>query len=152
VLAGDDLRERAHMGAVERSHRQQLGPGVNLVQVFDDRERLGQQATAVLERGDEALGVDRLVALFEVLALGQAHARLLVRQALVVERDANAERGGGAEEGVELHFVRIAESVCRSSIRNGVPRVNAVPSSFLPRADAAPAAALFRWWSSAGCP
>jgi len=50
-LAGDDLRKGAHVGAVERAGRQQLGPGINLVQVFDDREGLSEKVSAVLERG-----------------------------------------------------------------------------------------------------
>src|SRR5437899_5056122 len=102
-LAGDDLREGAHIRAVEGSDGQQLRPGVNLIEVFDDRERLGHKAPAVLERRNQALGVDRFVARFEVLAFGQTHARVLVRQALVVERDAHAERRRGAKESVELH-------------------------------------------------
>src|SRR5882672_3231040 len=74
-----------------------------LVEILHDRERLGQEAPAVLERRHQALRAHRLVARFQVLSLGQAHARVLVFQALVVERDAYAERRRGAEERIQLH-------------------------------------------------
>src|SRR5882762_5524157 len=72
-LAGDDLRKGAHVGAVERVGGKELRPRINLVQVFDDRERLGQNPSAVLERGNQALCVERFIARLQVLAFGQAH-------------------------------------------------------------------------------
>src|SRR5437879_7167611 len=87
---------------------------------------------------------------FEVLRLRQAHDRRLVFEPLVIERDAHAERGGGTEECIELHFGPL-QGDYRSSIRNGMPRVNAGPFFVLPLAAAAPCAALFPSSSSAGC-
>ena len=46
-IAGDELRHRAHFGAVDRIARQQRRLRVNLIQIFDDGERLGQQFAGV---------------------------------------------------------------------------------------------------------
>jgi len=39
-LAGDDLREGAHVGAVERVGGEKPRPGMDFVEILDDRERL----------------------------------------------------------------------------------------------------------------
>src|SRR5467141_3169752 len=102
-LAGDDLREGPHVGTVERVGGKKLRSWVDLVEILDDRERLGQKTAAVLERGDQPLSVQRFVSRFQVLAFGQTYDRGLVLQALVVERDPHAKRRRRPEESVELH-------------------------------------------------
>ena len=41
-VAGDDLREGAHLRALDRVGGEERGLGVDLVEIFDDRERLEQ--------------------------------------------------------------------------------------------------------------
>jgi len=44
-VAGDELRHRAHLRALDRITRQQRWLRMSLVQIFDDGQRLGEQLT-----------------------------------------------------------------------------------------------------------
>ena len=46
-VAGDQLRQRAHLGAVDRVARQQRRLRMDLVEIFDDGERLGEDFAGI---------------------------------------------------------------------------------------------------------
>ncbi len=79
---------------------------MHFIEIFDDRRRLHQDFAVVEhERRHPALRIDRAIFRRVLLAalLGEMDENLLGRDALEVERDADAERGGRAEVGVVLH-------------------------------------------------
>ena len=104
-FACDRQSDCPHARPCLRCSRQQRGLGSNLVQVFDDRERLRENAIAVnLERRHESLGIECEVILRALIAHSQMDKRAVLRgQALEIERNADAVRGGRAKIVVELH-------------------------------------------------
>src|SRR5260370_243930 len=77
---------------------------LGLVEIFDDGERLNQHFAIVdLQRRHQALRLQREIIRPALLVLAQMDRRLLVTNALEIERDPHAKGGGGAEIAVELH-------------------------------------------------
>ncbi len=105
-VAGDHLRNGAHFGAFERVGRQERRLGMGLVEIFDDRQRLGQNlAAGKLERRDALLRIERAEfrLVLRAAVLGQMNGCHLIRQTLEIERDTHAIGGGRAEISIELH-------------------------------------------------
>ena len=104
-LAGDDQRHASHQRAVGRIARQQRRLGIFLIKILDDGERLGQNSSAVLQRGYERLRVDRLIRGGELLAAAAAQMdrRLLRAQAFQIESNAHTVRRRATEKSIKLH-------------------------------------------------
>jgi hypothetical protein len=68
-VAADRQCDRAHPGAARQRRRQQRRLRMSLVQVFDDRQRLGHHRVAVDQRRDELLPVHCPVRILVLLAL-----------------------------------------------------------------------------------
>ena len=105
-VAGDHLRERAHLRAFQRVARQQRRLRMDLVEIFDDGERLDQHVAGIeLQRRHPHLRVDRAEfrLLVEAALLLQVDRDRLVGQALEVERDAYPIGRRRAEIGIEFH-------------------------------------------------
>src|SRR5512145_1232487 len=102
-LAGDEEREAAHARAARRVARKQRRLGMRLVQVFDDRERLGQFEPVGKQSRQKALRVFAGVFRLSVLAFGEMNEHGLVGEAFQIERNADTKRGGAAKVRVQLH-------------------------------------------------
>ena len=74
-----------------------------LVEVLDDGERLRETAPSDLEHRHQALGIQREIGRFALLAAAQMHEAMLGGQAFQVERDAHAVSGGRAKVIVKNH-------------------------------------------------
>ncbi len=97
-VAGDGEREGAHPAAGERVARECL------FQPFEDGKRLGERrGLADVERGHEALRVERAEPGPLLLALAEVVEGLPERHALEVQRDPHPPRRAGAEEAVQRH-------------------------------------------------
>ena len=104
-VASDYLRDGAHFGALERIGRQQRRLRMDLVEIFDDRQRLDQNLTiGQFERRHPHLWIDRAKFRLALMAafLGEMDGHDLIGQAFEIERDAHAVGGGRAEIGIEL--------------------------------------------------
>jgi len=101
----DDLRQLAHAGTARGIARHQRHRREALVEVFDDRHRLGQRNAVVLEGRHQAARIDLAVFLLALLAavLEQVHRHRVVGQALQVQRDPHPVGCRAAEIRVELH-------------------------------------------------
>ena len=96
-VAGDHLRDGANLGALQRIGRQQRGLGMDIVEIFDNGERLRQRlATGQFKRRHPPLRIDgaKLRRVLVSAVLGQMDGHHLVGQALEIERDAHAVSGG----------------------------------------------------------
>src|SRR5262249_48207183 len=127
-IAGDDLGEAAHARPVAGLRRQQPRMRMDLVEIFDDGEGLEQDRTvAVDQRRQRHHGIDGVIPGFALLALHQVDVdHLLGRDALEVERDADAIRRQRSPEREKLH---------------GAPHPLLPPGSALRRGAARPATA-----------
>src|SRR6185436_2798122 len=81
-----------------------------IVQVFDDRQRLGKHYAVDAERGDQALRIELEVVGGAMLVARELFRHRLVLQPLEIQRDPHAERRGAAEERVQLHASPITSS------------------------------------------
>src|SRR5499427_152392 len=97
------LGDRADACALGGGARQQRRLRPRLVEIFDDRQGLDEDRTVIFERGHEALRLQVEEFRPALLVLAQMPGYLLVAEALEIERDANAERGGRTEIAVKLH-------------------------------------------------
>ncbi len=105
-IAGDDLGDRPHLGALQRIARQERGLRMDLVEILDDRHRLDEHVAGIeRERGEPHVRVDGAVFRLAVDAafLLQMDRDHLADQALEIERDAHPVGGRRAEIGIELH-------------------------------------------------
>jgi hypothetical protein len=102
-IAGDDLGERANPRPIRRPVGQEGRFGMGFVEIFDDRQRLNEDLPAVLDGGDEALGVEGEIGGLFLIAAAPMDKRALIGKAFEIEGDADAERGRRAKEGVKLH-------------------------------------------------
>src|SRR4051794_28189983 len=77
---------------------------MDLVQPFDDGERLGQRRTVVtLQRRHQPLWVDREVGGRALFALAKVMRQMLGREPLEVERDPDPVCRAAAEIAMQLH-------------------------------------------------
>src|SRR4051794_17610316 len=78
---------------------------MELVQVFQDGERLREASALVLEDRHERLRIERLKLGRELLAPvpAQMHGAVFVREALEIERDTHAKRRGATKVIVKYH-------------------------------------------------
>eukprot|EP01137_Pigoraptor_chileana_P012682 Opistho-2@65302 len=102
-LAGDVLRQAAHLRPADRAVGQQRRLGIQLVQVLDDGQRLGQARLAVLQHRHQARARGAGIGLLLLFIAHQMHAAVVVVQAFQGQRDAHAPGGGGAEIAEEFH-------------------------------------------------
>src|SRR5271166_5585805 len=105
-VAGDHLRNRAHLRTFHALARQQRRVGMHLIEIFDDGKRLNEHIAAIeLERGHPHLRVDgaKLRLPVESAFLLQVDGDHVGDEALEVERDANPIGRGRAKIGVERH-------------------------------------------------
>jgi hypothetical protein len=104
-VAGDGERESAHLRALRGRARQQRRRRVRFLEVLDDGERLADDLVAVDEHRDQPLGVQREELRRALRARGgaQVDRDALMRESLVVKRDARPVGGGAAKKRVELH-------------------------------------------------
>ncbi len=102
-VAGDDLGQRTHPRALGRVARKQRRIGINLVEIFDDRQRLDERPAAIIEGRHQALRVDGEVIGLGLIVSSQMNGRGLVVELLQIEGDADAEGGRGAKIAVEFH-------------------------------------------------
>src|SRR5581483_8857650 len=102
----------AHARAAGRILRQKRRLGPDLVEIFDDGQRLADGVAVVDERGDQLLRVDGLVRFFVLAAaaLQQMHEFVMRPDALEVQRDSRAIGGGRTEIGVERKFAAHARA------------------------------------------
>jgi hypothetical protein len=116
-IAGDDHGERAHARPIRRLTRQQRRIGPDLIEVFQDRDRLEQRAPAVIdERRDQHLRIDGAEVRLVLLPLHQIDVDDLGGKTLEVQRDADAERRQRTPEGIKLHDRMSSPSgLCRGS-------------------------------------
>src|SRR5690606_317143 len=102
-IARDSERDRAHARTLERGIRQQRRLRIELVQVFDDRERLREHETVIrFDRRNQALRVHGEILGRPMLALCERLRNGLVRELLEVQRNAYAVSGRAAKQSVEL--------------------------------------------------
>ena len=105
-VAGDDLRHRAHLRALDRVGRQQRRLGLTssrysmIASDCSSTSPVGER-----ERRHALLRIDRaeFLAPLPAAVAGQMHRRLLVGQLLQVERDAHPIGRGRAEIAIEFH-------------------------------------------------
>src|ERR1700733_7936076 len=105
-VAGDEVGERARLGASDRVLGQQRRLGLRLGEIFDDGERLQQMLAARRDQHRHAhLRIDgaEFRPLVVAAFLDQMDRRRLVGDALEIERDAHAIRGRRAEVGIKFH-------------------------------------------------
>ena len=103
-IAGDRLREGAHLGAAQRILRQQGRLGLGFLQPFDDGERLGQhRAGIVLQRGNQPLRVDGEKGGIALFALAKMVRQVIGVQPLQIQRDSDPVGRAAAEIAVQLH-------------------------------------------------
>src|SRR5437867_9290112 len=104
-FAGDDQRHASHQRAVGGIARQQRRLGIFFIKILDDGERLGQNSSAVFQRGHERLRIDRLIGGGELLAAAAAQMdrRLLRVQAFQIESNAHTVRRRATEKSIKLH-------------------------------------------------
>src|SRR4051812_12948239 len=112
----------------------------DLVEIFDDGERLSEQFARVeLERGYPHLRIDRPVLGLEILPalFLQMDRDGLVAQLLEIECDAHAISGGGTKVGVELHGESLRDKCgCGRDQESRCGRqVSLFPASVTRRAD-----------------
>src|SRR5882757_6124764 len=96
---------------------------MRLVQVFDDRQRLGDRRAVVYERGDESLWVDGEEFRSAVCRSRgpQVDVGGLVGDTLEVEGDTRSKCRGATEVSVELHrWCQKLDSRCRAPRQIGV--------------------------------
>ncbi len=105
-IAGDHLRDGAHLGAFERVGRQQRRFGIDIVEILDDRQRLGQHlAAGEFKRRHPLMRIDRHKFRLALLAavLDQMDGNRLIGQAFEIECNPHAVGGGRAEIGIKFH-------------------------------------------------
>src|SRR5262245_226582 len=103
-LAGDEEGEAAHARPPERVFRKEARPGMRLVEILDDGERLRQRPSALVdERRHQGLRIHGRVFGLAVLAPGQMDEHRIEGESFQVQRDAYPERGRTPKVGVELH-------------------------------------------------
>ena len=112
-VAGDGLRQRPDPRPVLGRGRQQRRQRMDLVEIFDDRQRLGEGPVPGLQRRHGAERTQRAVGGLVLLAAvtQQMDRHRFIGQALQVERDAHPVGGGTAETGAGQHGVATA-TVC----------------------------------------
>ena len=89
-LAGDGLREGAHMGSLFGRRRQQGRLGMGFVEILHDGKGLGQRRAVVEHQGgNQLLRVERPVIVRELLAAAadEMHGDAVVGQALQGQGD-----------------------------------------------------------------
>ena len=94
-VAGDEVGERARLGAPDRVLGQQRRLGLRLIQIFDDGERLQQMLAARRDQNWHAhLRIDgaEFRPLVVAAVLDQVNRRRLIGDALEIKRDAHAIR------------------------------------------------------------
>src|SRR5207244_11058150 len=104
-VAGNRQREGPHPGARQRIARQKCRLGLDLLEIFDDGQRLGERARLRLQGRHQGLRVEFAIDGAELLAAGtqKMHGQDLERQLLERKRDAHPIGGRTAEITVEPH-------------------------------------------------
>src|SRR5580704_10609520 len=105
-VAGDEVGERARLGAPDRILGQQRRLGMRLIEIFDDGERLQQMLAAWRHQHRHAhLRIDgaEFRPLVVAAVLDQVNRRRLIAYALEIERDAHTKRRRRAEVGIKFH-------------------------------------------------
>ena len=107
-IARERQRQRPHISAIQRARRQhRRGACFDLIQIFNDRERLGEHRAVVLDkRGHQPSRIDRQIFFVAVLTFEQMHADVIPLQALQIQSNTNPIRGGRAVVVVEFHGSR----------------------------------------------
>src|SRR5262249_39597746 len=105
-VASNHLCDRSRFRATKRVHRQQRRLGMNVIEIFDDRQRLSQYfATRQLKRRHPRLGIYgtkfRRVLPAPIFCWMDGH--YLVRKALKVWRYTDSIGSRGAEIRIEFH-------------------------------------------------
>ena len=107
-IAGDPKRQCADSRPVLGCRGQERRLGVGLIEILEDRERLGQHRVAIDQHRHQLLRIERAEFGAELLAaaLGEMDEMApLGREALEIEADAHAKARGRAEVIVELHVL-----------------------------------------------
>ena len=102
-VAGDDVGEGTYPRSVGCLLRQKRRLRAYLVEIFEDRHRLDQDPSAILERRNQTLRVDAAIIGFALIVAAQVDRRGVVGEPLQIEADADSEGGGGPEITVEPH-------------------------------------------------
>ena len=121
---------------------------MHFIEILDDRRRLRQDFAVVEhERRHPALRIDCAVFRAVLLAavLGQMNEDLLGRDALEVERNANAKRGRRAEVSVVLHGIPRHAAIWNLEINIGV-----CPYFTFAHQEAAFCLSVFEGWACPG--
>ena len=102
-IASNCQRKGANVGAACRITRKQLRLALDLIEVFDDRKRLGDDAAGVLERWHQPLRVKSAIGRRIVLPAipEEVHLHRLIGEPLEIEGNSAAVGGGGAEVAVD---------------------------------------------------
>src|SRR5258707_12693748 len=99
-------RHRARIGALFRVLRDQPRLGLDILEIFDDRERLKDRMTIVNKGGYHAPGVNRLIPTRELFSGENIDRDFLERQALEIERHSDPERGNRSPKSLDLNTHR----------------------------------------------
>ena len=104
-FACNALCHGTNMRASDRVVRQQRRIGLRFVQVLDDGHRLRKALAVVFEQRDQPVRRHCREGTALVVAPGDLHRLVVVRQPLEVQRDAHAKRSRRTKVVVQLHYV-----------------------------------------------